>query len=285
MCSVTRDGLENIPSRVVIIDGNNLTHRVFHAVPHDGAVTPDGKLVNAVIGWVRSIRSIRRSTDAPMILPVFDGEGKNWRCDAYPAYKKNRPPHSADLTDQWSVIFEIVKAMGMDVLQVDGVEGDDLIASYTWGLTELGTTVEIVSNDKDLNQLVRDTPDVRTSYRRRGELVLTGPREVRSRYGVEPRDLRKLLALAGDRSDGIPGISGIGNKRAAALINSGGWGAALATYEDLPIFYEIVGLRRVALPIELKDLRMTRPSSADMDEVFRRAGFSDGWEALVSRHP
>lgn len=199
--------------RVYLIDAHNMIHRLYHAVPP--TTSPTGQEANAVIGWCRSMRRLYQD-GARWVLPIFDGPGDNWRKDVHPGYKAGRSDDDEALAGQWELLTRATIALRLPPLGARGIEADDLIAAYTKALRARGCDVVIVSNDKDLLQLVG--PGVTVISRVKGELAERGPEYVRERWAVEPGQLGDLLALAGDTSDGIPGIQGIGAKTAARIL-------------------------------------------------------------------
>ncbi len=280
-----------------IIDGNNLAHRLFHALPIDEVRGADGEPINVLIGWVQTIRRLRANNQVNFLLPVFDGDGDGWRHELYPEYKAARPSHPPELQFQWSLLFELTEAMGMPSVRVDGVEADDMIASYTEAAVARGLDVVIISNDKDLLQLVRGElgePMVRAARRVPRKLELLGPTEVEEMFGVAPELLGDLLALAGDR-DEAPGVDGIGPRTAAKILRSHGsleqaidrWslitGKASTRLRDQAdrarLSRKLVDLQRdLELPIPLDDLRPWNTAAAPvrrtgLDRLFHRLGF------------
>lgn len=286
-----------------VIDGNNLAHRLFRGVPIDSVRGRRGEPINVLIGWVQTIRRLRTHNRVDFLLPVFDGDGPGWRHAVYPEYKAGRPPHPPELVSQWRLLFELVDAMLLPWVRVAGTEADDMIASYTEAAVARGLGVVIVSNDKDLLQLVRGTEpgpgSVRAARRVKKQLELTGPEEVEETFGVGPSQLGDLLALAGDR-DEAPGVHGIGPKTAAEILRNHGsleealdrWalvqGRASGLLRDQAdrarLSRELVALRdQLPLPLPLDRLRRWNPSRAGLDRFFHRFGFPR-YEAAVDAY-
>jgi DNA polymerase-1 len=115
---------------VWVVDVNNIIHRLYHAIPEQ--VSPTGQRVNAAVGWVRTLRRLRKDDGARWILPVFDSPGPGWRSEIYPAYKAERPEQDEALRSQWPLVVRVTLSMMLPVLVVPGLEADDLIAAARW---------------------------------------------------------------------------------------------------------------------------------------------------------
>ncbi len=290
--------------RVWLIDAHNMVHRLFHGVPLLEHVAPaTGQPINAVVGWVRSLRGLRTREGreaVKYVIPIFDGDGDGWRLELHPGYKANRTPCPPELEEQWPLIHAVTEAMRLPLVKLKGVEADDLIAAYTEAAVARGAEVVILSNDKDLLQLVRGEGgprSVRQVRREKGEFVELGPREVEERFDVGPDLLGDLLALAGDSSDSIPGVPGVGPKTAAKILAArGSLDNALEEWALIPgkasklvhdhadsarMSRELVRLRdETPLPIELHELRPWVPSRNALDDFFRSLGFPH-WRVAV----
>ncbi|MBL4684669.1 MAG: DNA polymerase I [Nannocystaceae bacterium] len=206
---------------IFLFDGNNFVYRAFHALPM--LTAPDGRPVNAVHGFVRMLAAARRDFAPERLVAVFDAGGDGGRRDMYPEYKANRSPPPDDLAPQFPLVRQAVDAMGILRIDQPGWEADDIIASYTRVAHAEGITVVIVSSDKDLMQLVSMEDGEAPIFlydTMKGRVM--GPAEVEEKFGVLPPKLGDLLALAGDSSDNIPGVPGIGPKTAAGLLREYG---------------------------------------------------------------
>ncbi len=206
---------------VWLIDGSGFIFRAYHALPPLTRKS-DGLPVGAVHGFAAMLNKLLLSTNEgkrPTHLAViFDAGRKTFRNDIYDQYKANRPEPPEDLVPQFELIRKVTEAFGVPAVELEGYEADDLIAAYAKKAREAGATVHIVSSDKDLMQLVGDGVSLYDAMKER-EL---GPEEVRQRFGVEPEKVTDVQALAGDSTDNIPGVPGIGVKTAALLINEYG---------------------------------------------------------------
>ncbi|MCH8214456.1 MAG: DNA polymerase I [Proteobacteria bacterium] len=206
-----------MPRHVFLIDGSGFIFRAYHALPKE-MTRPDGTLVNAVYGFTTMIMKLVEETDADHIAVLFDTARRTFRNDIYPAYKANRPPPPDDLIPQFALVREATRALNIAAVELAGYEADDLIATYTRQAREAGAEVTIVSSDKDMMQLVGEGVTMLDAMKNRR----IGPEQVREKFGVGPDRVIDVQALAGDSSDNVPGVAGIGVKTAAALINEYG---------------------------------------------------------------
>ncbi len=203
-----------------LIDGSGFIFRAYHALPpmtrHDG--TP----INAVLGFSNMLFKLLKDLDGadrPSHLAcIFDRARKTFRNDIYADYKAHRPPAPDDLVPQFAIIREAVTAFNVPAIDSNGFEADDIIATYARRAEAMGFRVTIVSSDKDLMQLVGDRITMFDSMKNRH----IGPVEVLEKFGVGPEKVIEIQALAGDSSDNVPGVPGIGVKTAAQLITEYG---------------------------------------------------------------
>ena len=204
------------PKHVYLVDGSGFIFRAFHALPP--MTRPDGTPVNAVYGFVAMLTKLLGETDADHIAIIFDAKRKTFRNDIYPEYKANRPPPPDDLIPQFALIREAVEAYNLPAVAMEGYEADDLIATYAKQAVAAGAEVTIVSSDKDLMQLVGDRVTMLDTMKNR----VIGPSEVVEKFGLGPDKVVEIQALAGDSTDNVPGVPGIGIKTAAQLIGEYG---------------------------------------------------------------
>jgi len=204
------------PEHVFLIDGSGFVFRAYYALPP--MTRSDGTPVNAVFGFTKMVMKLVDNTDAEHIAVIFDRARKTFRNDIYADYKANRPPPPEDLIPQFDLVRDATRALNVACVDMDGFEADDLIATYARLAIEAGADVTIVSSDKDMMQLVR--PGVVMMDAMKDKII--GSDEVIEKFGVEPDKVIEVQALAGDSSDNVPGVSGIGVKTAAQLINEYG---------------------------------------------------------------
>jgi DNA polymerase I len=204
------------PTHVYLIDGSGYIFRAFHALPP--MTRPDGTPVNAVYGFTNMLLKLVEDSDAEFIAVIFDAGRRSFRNDLYAGYKAQRPPPPPELVPQFALIRDATRACNVPAIELAGFEADDLLATYARQAAALGHKVTIVSSDKDLMQLVGGTIELFDPIKSRR----IGDAEVREKFGVGPDKVVDVQALAGDSSDNVPGVPGIGVKTAAELINTYG---------------------------------------------------------------
>jgi DNA polymerase I len=203
--------------RLVLVDGSGYIFRAFFALPP--LTAPDGSPVGAVYGFSNMLWKLIQDMGAgQQIAVVFDKGSRSFRNDLYDLYKANRAEPPDDLVPQFPLVREAAAAFSLPVLEAEGYEADDLIASYARTACAQGRDVMIVSSDKDLMQLVSNGIEMWDPVKQKP----IDRAEVEARFGVAPELVRDVLALAGDTSDNVPGVPGIGVKTAAQLINEFG---------------------------------------------------------------
>lgn len=201
---------------LTLIDGSGFIFRAYHALPP--LTRPDGTPVGAVAGFCNMLVKLLRDPDAAHLAVVFDVSRKTFRNEFYPAYKAHRPPPPEDLVPQFALIREATRAFGVPALEVPDYEADDVIAAYARSAREQGWQVRIVSGDKDLMQLIRDGVELVDPIKNK----TIDAAAVLEKFGVPPEKVVEVQALAGDSTDNVPGVPGIGVKTAAELINQYG---------------------------------------------------------------
>ena len=179
---------------------------------------PDGTPVNAVYGFTSMLMKLLDDTDADHIAVVFDHARRTFRNDIYPDYKANRPDPPDELIPQFALVRDAVRALNVAAVDAEGYEADDLIATYARLARAAGATVTIVSSDKDQMQLVTEGVVMFDAMRDRA----IGADEVREKFGVGPDKVVDVQSLAGDPTDNVPGVPGIGERPAAQLVNEFG---------------------------------------------------------------
>jgi DNA polymerase I len=204
------------PTHVYLIDGSGYIFRAFHALPP--MTRPDGTPVNAVYGFTNMLLKLVEDSDAEFIAVIFDAGRRSFRNDLYAEYKAQRPPPPPELIPQFALIRDATRACNVPAIELAGFEADDLLATYARQAAARGHKVTIVSSDKDLMQLVGGTIELFDPIKSRR----IGDAEVREKFGVGPDKVVDVQALAGDSSDNVPGVPGIGVKTAAELINTYG---------------------------------------------------------------
>ena len=204
------------PEQLVLIDGSGYIFRAFHALPM--MMSPEGVPVNAVFGFTKMLMKLMDDLQPSHVLVIFDAGRVTFRNDIYPEYKQNRTDPPDELVPQFSLVRDATEAMSLPVTELPGFEADDLIASYAKMAHESGTDCLIVSSDKDLMQLVRPGVTMLDPMKQRR----ISDAEVVEKFGVLPNRVVDVQSLAGDSTDNVPGVPGIGIKTAAELINQFG---------------------------------------------------------------
>jgi len=199
--------------QLLLVDGSGYIFRAFHALPP--MTRGDGTPVNAVYGFTAMLMKLIDDMQPDHVAVVFDVARKTFRSEIYPDYKANRSDPPEELIPQFELVREATEALSLPALELAGFEADDLIATYAAAGENAGLATTIVSSDKDLMQLVRGDITMLDPMKQRR----IGADEVVERFGVPPEKVVDVQALAGDSTDNVPGVPGIGIKTAAELIN------------------------------------------------------------------
>ncbi|KER02660.1 DNA polymerase I [Photorhabdus temperata] len=197
---------------LILVDGSSYLYRAYHAFPP--LTNSAGEPTGAMYGVLNMLRSLVMQYKPSHVAVVFDAKGKTFRDELFAEYKSHRPPMPDDLRAQVEPLHQMVEAMGLPLLVVQGVEADDVIGTLALQAEKEGRAVLISTGDKDMAQLV--TPNI-TLINTMNNTIL-GPEEVAEKYGVSPNLIIDFLALMGDSSDNIPGVPGVGEKTALGLL-------------------------------------------------------------------
>jgi DNA polymerase-1 len=282
---------------LALLDGHSLAYRAFFALPDDLRTTT-GQVTNAVYGFTSMLIKLLDEHDPDHIAVTFDRGRPAQRLALMPTYKANRSESPDAFRSQIPLIFEVLDALAIPRMMIEGIEADDLIASYATAAVDAGMHVLIVSGDRDVFQLVGD--HVSVIYTRRGitdTVLMDGP-AIEKKYGVGPVQYPQLAALRGDPSDNIPGVPGVGDKTAAKLLSDYGdldgvfahlddirgkkLPATLAEHEEQVRTGLAVALldRDVALPLPLDELHMGVVDIETVRKLFATLEFRSLWERL-----
>ncbi|GAD87914.1 DNA polymerase I [Vibrio halioticoli NBRC 102217] len=197
---------------LILIDGSSYLYRAFHAYP--GTMSNGEHPTNAVYGVMNMLRSMMRQFSSERIAVIFDAKGKTFRDDMYPEYKANRPPMPDDLRSQIEPLHNMIKAMGLPLISITGVEADDVIGTLSAAASKKGMPVLISTGDKDMAQLVDENVTLINTMTN----VVSDREGVIEKFGIPPELIIDYLALMGDKVDNIPGVPGVGDKTATALL-------------------------------------------------------------------
>ena len=206
---------------LVLVDGSSYLYRAFHALPP--LITSKGMPTGAIKGVINMLRRLQKDYPGSVITVIFDAKGKTFRDEIYTAYKANRAAMPDDLRPQVAPIHQIVEAMGLPLLVVDGVEADDVIGTLAEQATQKSIPVVISTGDKDMAQLVNEHVSLVNTMT---ELSMD-PQGVVDKFGIPAKYIIDYLALMGDKVDNIPGVPGVGEKTALGLIQT------LGSIEDI----------------------------------------------------
>ena len=203
--------------RIFIIDGSSYLYRAYHAMPP--LTTSSGQPTGAIKGVTNMLMTLKKDSEGSPIVVIFDAKGKTFRNDIYKEYKANRPPMPDDLREQLAPLKDICRAIGFPLIEIEGVEADDVIATVVKTAKQKKYKTVISSLDKDLMQLVEDP--VSTIMNTMTHQIFN-EEKVFEKFGVMPNQIRDMLALVGDTSDNIPGVPKVGQKTAAKWLNEYG---------------------------------------------------------------
>ncbi|MFQ6791004.1 DNA polymerase I [Serratia marcescens] len=213
---------------LILVDGSSYLYRAYHAFPP--LTNSAGEPTGAMYGVLNMLRSLLLQYQPSHVAVVFDAKGKTFRDDLFAEYKSHRPPMPDDLRAQIEPLHSMVKAMGLPLLVTPGVEADDVIGTLALEAEKAGHAVLISTGDKDMAQLVTSNVTLINTMNN----TILGPQEVCDKYGIPPELIIDFLALMGDSSDNIPGVPGVGEKTAQALLQGiGGLDALYGNLENI----------------------------------------------------
>ena len=269
-----------------VIDGNSLMHRAFHAVPPT-MNAPDGRPTNAIFGFLNMFLKMIDAFDPDGVVVAFDKGKPRVRMEMLPQYKAQRPPMDPDLHAQFPMIKELLVALNVPILQSEGWEGDDILGTMARLGEEAGCDMLLVTGDRDMYQLVTEHVNVVSTRKGLSDVAIMTPESVDDLYhGITPALVPDFYGLKGDTSDNIPGVPGIGPKKASALIAQygsldeviahadevkGKMGENLRAHIDDALLSRKVATIRTDAPVEL-DFDATSFPAFSADEVSAALG-------------
>jgi DNA polymerase-1 len=282
--------------RLFLLDAVSYAYRAFYAIQR--LSNAEGFPTNAVFGFVRTLRKMMDECRPDRLVAVFDPKGPTFRSEQFAEYKITRKPMPEDLVVQMPVIKELLEAMRIPVVEVEGYEADDVIGTLARRAEADGLDVYIVSGDKDMLQLVTDK--VRALHAHKDNAVL-GRDEVLERFGVPPEQVTDVLGLAGDTSDNVPGVAGIGEKTATALVQQFGSLEQVLAHADevsgakrkdnLRAGAEIARLSKqlvtiktdVPVELDLDAAKVGEPDTEHLSRLYARLDFHGLRDEMVAR--
>ncbi|NMH60607.1 DNA polymerase I [Alteromonas ponticola] len=215
----------------ILVDGSSYLFRAFHGLPP--LTNSKGQDTGAIYGVINMLKSLLKQYHPTHIAVVFDAKGKTFRDEMYADYKANRPPMPQELGSQIAPLHEIIRAMGLPIIIEEGVEADDVIGTLARQASEAGINTLISTGDKDMAQLVNEHVTLINTMTNQ-VMDISG---VNEKFGVPPELIIDFLALKGDKVDNIPGVPGVGDKSAQAMLN--GIGGISTIYENLDKLAEL----------------------------------------------
>lgn len=216
--------------RLVLIDGNAILHRAYHALPP--LTAPDGSLVNAVYGFTSMLLKLFADLKPDYLAVAFDRPKPTFRKEIYKEYQAKRPKMDEELISQIEKVHEVVRAFGVPIYEVDGYEADDVIGTIARSVPkDKVDQIIIVTGDHDLLQLVDEHTFIYMLLRGLTEAKLYDTSEVKEKLGIAPKLIPDYKAIAGDASDNYPGVPGVGPKTAAQLLTA--FGSLAKLYQNL----------------------------------------------------
>lgn len=267
-----------IMKRLVLFDAHSILYRSFFAFIRNPLRNSKGENTSAVFGFTNTLKKVMRELQPCYSAVVFDAPGKTFREEQYAEYKAQRPKTPDELARSIPIVKDLVRVMGLKYLEVSGVEADDVIGTLARMANEQGIEAVIVSSDKDMLQLVDDSVVVYDPWKGR----FYKSNDVKEKLGVSPAQVPDFLALAGDAIDNVPGVPGIGPKRALALLlKYQSLEKALASEERLRPYEKLARLSRnlvvinTAAPVEI-EMEMLRPVEPDkqaLGRIYRQLEF------------
>lgn len=269
-----------------VIDGNSLMHRAFHAVPPT-MNAPDGRPTNAIFGFLNMFLKMIDAFNPDGVVVAFDKGKPRVRMEMLPQYKAQRPPMDPDLHAQFPMIKELLTALNVPILQSEGWEGDDILGTMARLGEEAGCDMLLVTGDRDMYQLVTEHVNVVSTRKGLSDVAIMTPESVDDLYhGITPALVPDFYGLKGDTSDNIPGVPGIGPKKASALIAQygsldeviahadevkGKMGENLRAHIDDALLSRKVATIRTDAPVDL-DFEATSFPAFSADEVSAALG-------------
>jgi DNA polymerase-1 len=283
---------------LILVDGSSYLFRAYHSPPH--LTNSKGEATGAIYGVVNMLKSLLRQYNPSQMVVVFDAKGPTFRNTMYAEYKAHRPPMPDDLRTQIEPLHQIIHALGLPLLCISGVEADDVIGTLAVQASAAGRHVLISTGDKDMAQLV----DQHVTLINTMTDTILDPAGVREKFGVGPELIIDFLALMGDKADNIPGLPGVGEKTAQALLQ--GLGSIQTLYQrlddiaalgfrgsktiadkmrefqpQLELSYQLATIKTdVELPMQFNDLHLKTPDYGKLAELYQLCEFKR-WLAEV----
>jgi len=277
--------------KLVLVDGSSYLFRAYHGLPQ--LTSPTGHPTGAIYGVLNMLRKLIKDEQPDRVAVVFDAKGKTFRNDIYPEYKANRPPMPDELRVQIDPLHQIIKAQGLPLISIEGVEADDVIGTMSQQATAQGYQVLISTGDKDMAQLVN--PNVRLINTMNNHLM--DEPGVVEKFQVRADQIIDYLALMGDSSDNIPGVPKVGPKTAAKWLDEYGDLKAVMSHAEefkgkvgeylresldfLPMSYELATIKLDCdTGVDIDDLELAEADQAELAAYYREYGFNRWYDEV-----
>ncbi len=282
---------------LLLLDGNAIVHRAYHAIPP--LTNDEGIQTNAVFGFTSTLLTVLEKFQPDYIVATFDLPGKNFRHDMYSDYKATRKETPEDLIPQFDLVKDVVRSMGIVIAEMEGYEADDVIGTIAKQASGDKVETIIVTGDKDTLQLVDDHARVFTMSRGIHDMVLYDRELVKEKMGVTVEQIPDYKGLRGDSSDNIPGVKGVGEKTAIALLSEYGdldgvyanlnnikdaWRKKLETDKEKAFLSKELGIIKTDVPIEPINYDFAKTSDMTFDTA-RKMFLQMGFTSLLKRLP
>lgn len=255
---------------IAVIDGNSLMHRAFHAIPPT-MTAPDGSATNAIFGFISMFIKMVETFHPDGIICAFDKGKPAVRVEMLPEYKAQRPPMDPSLHQQFSKVKELLHAMDVPVCELNGWEGDDILGTLARRGEEAGYNMYLITGDRDMYQLSTDHVHIVSTRKGMSDVAIMTPESVENLYhGITPELVPDFYGLKGDSSDNIPGVPGIGPKKASALIVQYGNLDAVVAHAD-----EVKGKVGESLREHIQDALLSREVARIRTDVPLDMDFAD----------
>ena len=280
---------------IYLLDGSSYIHRAYHAIRN--LANTKGFPTNAIFGFTQMVLKLLADRKPEYLVIVFDSKGPTFRHEIYAEYKANRPSMPEDMVVQLPFIKDVVKNLGVAMLEQTGYEADDIIGTLARVGAAEGFNVVVISGDKDFRQLIRPSVSMWDTMKDK----LTDYESLKAAYGFEPEKFIDVMGLSGDTSDNIPGVPRVGEKTAVALVQE--YGSFEGVFdrldeiqkkklkENLEASRDMALLSRklvtidqfVPVSTDLSNLKVGEPSREALSDIFRELEFRDLWDRFTSR--
>jgi DNA polymerase I len=287
--------MKNDRKTIYLLDGSSYIHRAYHAIRN--LQNAKGFPTNAIFGFTKMILKLLSDKKPERLAIVFDMKGPTFRHEIYEDYKANRPPMPQDMVVQLPFIRNVVKNLGIAMLEESGFEADDIIGTLARAGESEGFDVVVISGDKDFRQLIGPRVSMWDTMKDK----ITDYDSLKAAYGFEPEKFIDVMGLSGDSSDNIPGVRGVGEKTAVSLVQE--FGSFEGVFENLgdikkKKLKETLGVSRdvallsrklvtidrfVPISTDLDDLKVGESSREALADIFRDLEFRDLWDRFASR--